>query len=274
MRPDLKRSGKVRQSLAHSAEPQASMNACHPDGIRVETDSIVAHGATEHVILPDEANDDAGRTRVPGHVRQRFLHGPVDEGLDGGRQAAAGRSLNRDTKSGSPGNALCKEFHTGHEAEIIQEHRPELVREAAELLLDLGEHVPDDLHAFACAVRQLGPKILQGHVDAGKQLARLVVQRMSNPSGLSLQDLMQGPGSRRRVAGRPLERRECLHQEFFGGSHASGIVLVSWLEQEVQQSIMVQRCKFTDADAGIASSLPEPVCLAKLAGSRRGEVAL
>ena len=138
---------------------------------------------------------------MPGHVGQRLLHDPVQTGLDVRSEPAVERALEMDPDPGARRDAFGEELERRHQAEIVENRRPQVVGELPQLLLgavedrfDLGEALPHGRTGGVggCRDRQAGRV---------EQLPGLVVDRKGDPLDLTLHLFVERPQGRDCLAG-------------------------------------------------------------------------
>ena len=181
---------------------------------RVEADTVVRDGAADRLGLAADPDLDVRGVGVSRRVRQRFLDDPVQRRLHARRQATLRRARHRHGDPGALRDAFRQELQGGHEPEVVEHRRTELVRQTPELALDPVEQPPNLFEAALGGRRQIAGQARQRDVHRGEQLRRLVVQRVRDALGLFLEPLVQAAqrGVRLTVpAVHHLERREAFH---------------------------------------------------------------
>ena len=103
-----------------------------------------------------------------GHVGQRFLDDAVERRLGGRRQPLARRSLDGDLEPRAFRGAVGQELERRAQAEVVQDRRPELVREVAQLLLDLVQEPAHVLQPPRGRGRQVAGDVGEADVDGGE----------------------------------------------------------------------------------------------------------
>ena len=176
---------------------------------------------TVHETRPDlELDARAARPGVLEHVVQRLLDDPIQSDLHHGGQAAGFFPFYRDRDTGAPGHVFGEELQRGQQAQPIEDDWPQFVREVPQLRLDPVQQRLDLLQPGTALRRQLVRYVGDSEVHRGKELSRLVVQRVCDPLRLVFQRLVQslpGAGALARAAMAHLERRQAVGKEFVGG---------------------------------------------------------
>src|SRR5262245_18025474 len=114
----------------------------------LEADPIGLDPAADDARTAIEADAHGGGLRVLDDIRQRLLNDPEERGLDDGRQPPLERCLDAHGNAGAPPDALREKADGGHEPQVVEDRRAQLVGEAPELRLDLVEHAVDILETL------------------------------------------------------------------------------------------------------------------------------
>jgi len=183
-----------REPFAHDGEIQSRGGAIPRNPTDVEAVAVVLDRAVEHAVDLAHVDSDGRRAGVPGHVVQRFQDDAIDASRHRGREVGQGRCLNGYRDSAPPANAVGEELERGGEP-AIERLRPHLARDAPELVLDRVEVLAHVVDAGANGLRNVTNDFRQRQVRRAEQLARFVVERLRNRTGLALEPVVNiGPG--------------------------------------------------------------------------------
>ena len=145
-----------RNPLPDSTRPNPLSLFLHHDG-RIEADPVIPDRAKNRPGPTLYLNRRMGRLSVLAHVGQGLLNDPVKDRFDGGGETAIPPAFNSYGKGRPLRNALSEKFERRQKPQIVQNRRPKLVREAAQLPLNLIQKPPYLLETLAKAGRKLRP---------------------------------------------------------------------------------------------------------------------
>ena len=144
--------------------------------------------------------------------------------LDRGREPVVPRALDLDPEPGPRGDGLGENVERRHQPEIVEDRGAEVVRQAAQLLLDLVEQPLHRLQPGSGRRREVGRDVVERHMHGGEELSRLVVQLVRDAAGLLLEELVQPSQRGIGLAHGPmrhLEGAEALEHKAPRGLHCS-----------------------------------------------------
>ena len=172
--------------------------------------------------------------------------------------------------------ALGENVERRHQPEIVEDHGAQVVREAAQFLLDPVEQRLHRLQPGGGRRREVARDVVERQVHGGEELTRLVVQLVGDAAGLLLEELVQPSERSIGLAHGPvrhLEGAEALEHEAPRGLHCShglaGAALAGGHERSLQQGRDVEH-----AQALVQDSAPELVGLEQRGLATLGEMGL
>jgi hypothetical protein len=143
-----------------------------------------------------EVNRHRRRMRVFDDIRQRFLSDPVQRGLHGGREPAVHGPCDPYVQGRSARDPVGEEPNRGHESEVLEDPRPQLVVQAPKLLRKLVEDAAHLLNTLAGAGRDVARHIGQSQLRGGDELSGFVVELMGDAPRLRLECIVLPPQGR------------------------------------------------------------------------------
>src|SRR2546426_4032178 len=256
------RAAEPCHSLAEAVQAEARPPAGSEHPVRAEPASVVLDAAEDLALRSPYVDRGPGSARMPADVVEGLLGGPVEGGLNLGREALLG-PRHADGDPGTPRRALAQEAQRRHEPEVVEDHGAKLVREPPELVLRLAQH----LHRLGQRLAALGGDVpsrtLQGKMHGGEELPCLVMELPGDPPRLLLAALVEA--SQRLVgladaAVRHLEGRETFQHEALGALGEAAAVILAGLESRPRGAPQGQR-QVEDADPLRERPAPELVGL-------------
>ena len=115
--------------------------------------------------------------RVFGDVRERFLRDAVQGGLDSGRQRSIDGRLHGDEDSPALRDTVGQKLEGRNQSEVIEDGRPELMREIAQSNLDLVQQAPGVLNPLGHIGRPFGADVRESEMHRCQELRGFVMQR-------------------------------------------------------------------------------------------------
>ena len=170
-----------------SRSPMPSSPSPSPPPSGGEAAAVVLDHGGDRAAAASEDDADRARLGVLDDVRQRLLHDPVERRLDVARQPVADVRLEVDAHPGLLGEGVAQALERRDEAEVVERLRPQLDREAADVvqrLHDLLAHGGERFGALLAAPRLLDR--LEAEQHRGQLLAGLVVELAREPAPLEL----------------------------------------------------------------------------------------
>ena len=164
------------------------------------------------------ADNDCHRrgVRVLVHVVECLLDDAVQDSLDRGGEPVLPLSFHLDPEPGPRGDGLGENVERRHQPEIVEDRGAQVVREAAQFLLDPVEQRFHRLQPDGRRGREIARDVVERQVHGGEELTRLVVQLVGDAAGLLLEELIQSPERSIGLAHGPmrhLEGAEALEHE-------------------------------------------------------------
>jgi hypothetical protein len=213
---------------------------------------------------------------VLAHIVERLLDDAVQDGLDRGGKAAFPLALHLDPEPGAPGDSLGEHVESRHQPEIVENGGAQVVRQAAQLLLDPVEQRLHRLQPGGGRRREVASDVVERQVHGGEELSRLVVQLVGDAAGLILEELVQPSERGIGLAHGPmrhLEGGEALEHEAPRGLHRSHTLRGSALTGGYERSLQ-QRRDVEHAEALVQDRAPELVGFEQRGLSALGEMGL
>jgi hypothetical protein len=109
------------------------------------------------------------------------LHDAVERRLHEGRQPVLDRRLDGHPDTRAVRDAPCEEIQGRREAEVVEDRRPEVVRQRPQVGLGASEELRDLVQAPRVGACQVVTQPGERQVDGGEELSRLVVELTSDP---------------------------------------------------------------------------------------------
>src|SRR3954468_1526875 len=194
-RIDLHRSSQRRDLIAGASQSESAFVQPGRDRERIETHTVIVDGAEKDPSRLGDADADLRRVGMLADVGQRLLDNAINSRCDHRRQAVD-RGVDGYPDSAPLRETVGQELERSRKTEIVQDPRPQFVRQAPELLLDPVQMGIDVAQALPHRGGQIVSDFREHHVRGGEQLARLVVKRLGNPLRLALEAVVQTPKRR------------------------------------------------------------------------------
>lgn len=151
---------------------------------RVESDAVVRNAAAEDTRQFVDLEQDMRGARMPADVCESFLNETVDRGLDRRRNRAVDTARDGDGETGADERAGREAPDRRRQSELVEDARPQFMRERSELLFDRVQ-IFLDLHEMLADRRGgNGDRFRQRVVRGDQHLATLIVKRLADRSRL------------------------------------------------------------------------------------------
>src|SRR5207244_10758532 len=130
---------QVAETFTHADQSHSRTAPPVQYAIDVEADAVVLNGAVQSIRHSPYLYACARGPSVARDVVQRFLHRAIDRRLDRRRELAQRTRVDGDDESASLLHAAREKFQCSNEADLLEESRPDFVRDPAQLLFDRVE---------------------------------------------------------------------------------------------------------------------------------------